>query len=118
MKKYLHLAGHLLLGAAAVAVFGLAVQLLWNALIPKIFGVLPIHFWQALGLLVLCRILFGTGGGRCWSFWGDKRVHKHLFHKKWHALTPEERKEMIRNHCFRHGFGHGYFHEEESGRKE
>jgi hypothetical protein len=25
---------------------------------------------------------------------------------------------MIRNHCFRHGFGHGYFHEEESGRKE
>jgi hypothetical protein len=45
---------------------GVIVQWLWNWLLPDIFGLREISFWQALGLLALCRILFGgfgRGGG-------------------------------------------------------
>ena len=42
---------------------GLVVQWLWNWLLPDLFGLRQITFWQALGLLALCRILFGSFGG-------------------------------------------------------
>ncbi len=42
-----------------VAVFGFIVMSLWNWLLPGIFGLPAIGFWQALGLLVLSKILFG-----------------------------------------------------------
>lgn len=48
-----------------VAVFGLIVTLLWNSLIPPLFGLREITFWQAVGLLLLVRILVGS--------YGDKR---------------------------------------------
>ena len=46
-----------------VFLFGELVMHLWNWLLPALFGWHPIGFWQALGLLVLCRILFGGFGG-------------------------------------------------------
>jgi len=49
-----------------IAAGGALVQQLWNWLLPAIFGVREVTFWQALGLLALCRILFGgfgRGGG-------------------------------------------------------
>ena len=56
------------IGIAAIAVFtflgGTIVQLLWNWLLPPLFGWPVLTFWQALGLLALCRILFGGVGGR------------------------------------------------------
>ena len=45
---------------------GIVVQWLWNWLLPDIFGLRRVTFWEALGLLALCRILFGgfgKGGG-------------------------------------------------------
>ena len=42
---------------------GQVVMRLWNWLLPSLFGLHAITFWQALGLLVLCRILFGNIGG-------------------------------------------------------
>ena len=48
------------------AIGGQVVMLLWNWLAPELFGLRLITFWQALGLLALCRILFGgfgMGGG-------------------------------------------------------
>jgi hypothetical protein len=58
-----------LIGIGAIfvgaAVFGLIVTLLWNSLIPPLFGLREITFWQAVGLLVLVRILVGS--------YGDKR---------------------------------------------
>ena len=45
---------------------GIVVQWLWNWLVPDIFALRRITFWEALGLLALCRILFGgfgRGGG-------------------------------------------------------
>ena len=47
---------------AFVALGGEIVRLLWNWLLPPLFGWPELTFWQALGLLVLCRILFGGLG--------------------------------------------------------
>jgi hypothetical protein len=41
---------------------GFIVEWLWNWLLPDIFGLRTISFWEALGLLALCRILFGSFG--------------------------------------------------------
>ena len=49
---------------AFVLVFGLIVQLLWNWLVPGIFGLRAITYLQAIGLLLLIRVLFGRMGQR------------------------------------------------------
>jgi hypothetical protein len=52
----------LLYGLFYLAVFLLlsgALMFLWNSLLPSITHVTVINYWQALGLMVLCRILFG-----------------------------------------------------------
>ena len=91
---------------AIAAVSGVMVMLLWNWLMPAIFGRVSINFWQALGILVLCRILFGSfGAERCLK--GMRHGRNHL-REKWIKMTPEERKEFInkrREHFGRSGFG-------------
>ena len=70
-----------------IAVFALlvwATMLLWNALLPAIFGIVTITYWQALGLLVLGRLLFGgfgKGGGGMRHF-GRHRHGRHGCCKK------------------------------------
>ena len=89
-----------LLVAAAVAVFGLAVMLLWNWLLPGLFGWTEIGFWQAVGLLVLARILFG-GFHR---HWGGRMAWRHRMMERWSQMTPEEREKFragFRGHCGR-----------------
>jgi hypothetical protein len=54
---------------AIAAIFGFSaiVMLLWNAILPSLLQVGVIGYWQAMGLLVLSKILFGSmgpGGGR------------------------------------------------------
>jgi hypothetical protein len=81
----------LLIGLVAVIVFGFVVKGLWNALIPEIFGWQMITFWQALGLLVLSKILFGgfhRHGG------GDRRHWKNRMKERWESMTPEEREKF------------------------
>ncbi|MBN1423651.1 hypothetical protein JXA88_03755 [Candidatus Fermentibacteria bacterium] len=82
--KTLRIFGWVLLGIAGVAalglVLGLAVQHLWNWLMPPIFGVAAISYWQAVGLFVLCHILFG--GHPAHHSPHDK---KHRFVRKVHA---------------------------------
>ena len=48
--------------AVFVALGGWVVRALWNWLLPPLFGWHTLTFWQALGLLALCRILFGGFG--------------------------------------------------------
>ncbi len=57
------------IGLAFALVFGLFVKLLWNWLAPGLFGLGMIHYWQAVGLLVLARILFGHRGMRPGGGW-------------------------------------------------
>lgn len=47
---------------AAVFTLSGVVMFLWNAILPEVLHVTPITYWQAMGLLVLCKILFGGFG--------------------------------------------------------
>jgi len=86
-----------IIGVLAVAVFGFVVMSLWNWLAPALFGLRSITFWQALGLLILSKILFGgfRGGPGHGSDW------RRRMKDRWERTTPEEREH------FCHGmFGH------------
>ena len=61
--KVLKVIGMVLLGIAACFAFGLAIMLLWNWLMPMIFGLTVITYWQGIGILALASILFGRFGG-------------------------------------------------------
>jgi hypothetical protein len=77
--------------------FGELVMHLWNWLMPMLFGLRLITFWQALGLLVLSRILVGGLGGGGSS--GSRARRKSGQH--WERMTPEEHdrfREWMRSH--------------------
>ena len=104
------------LGLVAIALFlfigGEAVRLLWNWLTPAIFGWPEITFWQALGVLALCRILFG-GLGRSSGPAGPRmdmcgRMTDRMADRvaaRWQTMTPAER-DRFRDR-FRARFGGG-----------
>src|SRR5689334_15007540 len=79
---------------------GEAVKLLWNWLLPPLAGWPVLTFWQALGLLVLCRFLFGGFGGRG----GRSRMRRRMEERTAH-LTPEERERCRQRMRERWGFG-------------
>jgi hypothetical protein len=85
-------------GIAALTV-GFVVMWLWNATLPELVGARAISYWQSVGLLVLCRILFGSfhrGGGR--KQWGTP---PHL-RAKFMNMTEEEKKafkEEMKRRC-------------------
>lgn len=66
------------------------VMLLWNAILPDVANVKPLKFWQAAGLLLLAKILFGGFRGRRRNW---KRSEKNNWKKKWMAMNEEERQE-------------------------
>lgn len=76
-----------------IALGGLVVMLLWNWLLPPLFGWPALGFWQALGMLALCRILFGGfglhGGGHRSEF--RRRIAERM-----EQMTPEERERLRR----------------------
>ena len=63
----LRFGGWILLGVGAAVlfafVFGYFVMLLWNWLMPSLFGLGVINYWQAFGIIILIRLIFGTLGG-------------------------------------------------------
>ena len=88
-----------LMAAVAILVFGEIVMLLWNNVLATIVNVHTITFLQALGLLVLSKILFGGFRGG----WGQRRHYwKERMKQKWNNMTPEERekfKQEWRSRC-------------------
>lgn len=76
--------------AAFIAIGGAVVMLLWNWLLPTLFGWKLITFWQAVGLLALCRILFGRHGGGFRRF----RDRRREMRERWEKMTPEEREKL------------------------
>ncbi len=80
---------------------GEVVKLLWNWLLPPLFGWAAVTFWQALGLLALCRILFG-GSGLLGS--GRSRFRRRMA-ERWGHLTPEEQERFRQRMRERCGFG-------------
>jgi hypothetical protein len=92
MRKYrfLRVLKIALLASFAVGTVSLVVMSLWNTLMPSIFAVRAISFWQALGLLVLSKLLFG---GFRPSVGGGPRWRQRLF-ERWEQMTPEEREKF------------------------
>jgi hypothetical protein len=87
----------------AVTAVSFIVMALWNWLIPAITGWKAIDFWQALGLLVLSRILFGLRAGFGFGHRGHWRGR---MAERWHNMTPEERekfREGMRARCGHRG---------------
>jgi hypothetical protein len=103
----------LLFAAVAVAVFSAGVMVLWNWLMPSIFGSRLITFWQAFGLLVLSRILFGRLGGG-----PPRRLHwRHRMMERLNQMTPDERESFMqgmKGRCGRSSRGPGNPQREES----
>jgi len=77
-------------GGLVLALFGLVVMALWNAVLPAVTGLHAITFIQAVGLLVLSRILFGGLKG-----WGRRGGHwRARLQARWQQMTPEERERF------------------------
>src|SRR5262252_1623774 len=72
------------------ALFGFIVMQLWNWVMPAVFGWHAITFWQALGLLLLSKLLFGGFRGG----WGHGRHWRRGMRERWEHMTPEQRKEL------------------------
>lgn len=66
--------------------FGWVVMLLWNWLMPMLFGITTVNFWQAVGIIILAKILFGGFGGH-----GHKSDKRH-------------RKKPTKSKSFKNGF--------------
>jgi hypothetical protein len=108
MKKYLRLfpfpLGTLCM-AAMIAVFGTITMVLWNALLPSLFGFPVLSWLQATGLLALCRVLFGGITGGLGSIAGDaRRGGANLFRGRWDAMSDEQRQHLAEEIKKRHGF--------------
>ena len=73
--------------ALFVLVGGEVVRQLWNWLLPGLFGWRAITFWQAVGILALCRILFGHHG---WRGHGRPNFRQRM-KERCGRMTPEER---------------------------
>jgi hypothetical protein len=80
--------------AGSFLALSLAVMLLWNALMPELFGLKVIGYLQALGLLILCRVLFG--GFHFRGFPGGRDPRAGFFKERFRHMSEEER-ERFRN---------------------
>ncbi len=53
---------YLFMGVAGLLILTLVLQLTWNVVVPGLFDLTAITFWQALGLMVLLRLTAGIMG--------------------------------------------------------
>ena len=69
-----------------------AFSALWNGIMPEIFGLRTITYWQALGLIVLSWILFRgfRGPGMARGAW------RYDMRRRWERMTPEQREVFVR----------------------
>lgn len=95
MNKGLFFLKCTLVAIIGIAALGYVTMFLWNWLVPDLFHGPAVTYLQALGLLLLSKILF-------WG-WGGKRHHaapneagtshwKHRFYEKFSSMKPEDRE--------------------------
>ena len=93
MKKRIIRKIPIVIALAALGIFTFTgiVMLLWNGILPGVLHVGAITFWQAAGILLLAKILFGShrGRGRMAGAWCKSRMMR-----KWADMTPEEREKL------------------------
>lgn len=88
MRKGFWFASRVVLGIAAAAVFalvfGFLVMYLWNWLMPLILRLPEITYWQAFGIVILAKLLFGAFGGN------GRRHDRHGFDRIRERVSEEE----------------------------
>ncbi len=96
-NKFFRILKFVAIGIVAFTAFGFVVTHLWNYLMPALFGLRTITFWQAVGLMVLGRLLFGGfRPGRGGMGWRGEMM------RRWQEMTPEEREKLregMRGRC-------------------
>jgi|SRR5450755_4622416 len=78
--------------------FGYVTMSLWNWLMPSLFGLHLITFWQAIGILILSKLIFGGFHGSR----GGRRHWRGRMRERWEHMTPEEREKFragMRDRC-------------------
>lgn len=102
----------IVLGLVIAFLVGYVVMRLWNWLMPELFGLPLVGYWQAVGILILAKIIFGFGGGdgpgssskskkrpnskRCGSLRRDFSEWKH-----YDAFWKEEGEQAYKNYLER-----------------
>jgi hypothetical protein len=93
----LKIAGWIVVGLVAVVAIalalGFAVAALWNWLMPTIFGLPTLTYWQAVGLIVLCHILF-KGHGDHHEHHARRDKHIRQFRSKVKAMVETNGTEV------------------------
>lgn len=85
-----------------VALFSGIVYALWNGVLVEVVPVKAVTYWQALGLLVLAKILFGGFPGRR-GHCGGPPWRQRMLAKHWESLSPEQREKMREKMSHRYG---------------
>ena len=97
-RQFLRILKFTIFAVLFLAALTFVVMRLWNWLLPSLFGWHAITYWQAMGLLILSKILFSGfrgGPGRHW-YWRRRMM------ERWEQMTPEERdkfRQGVRGHC-------------------
>lgn len=81
-------------GMAALVIW--VVMLLWNWLMPMLFDFSSITFWEAAGILLLSKILFGGFGGgkhKCHCQQRNQHGWKHKFKHKWGHMSEADKEK-------------------------
>jgi amino acid transporter len=97
-NRFLRVLKFALIAAVAFTAFSFLIMSLWNWLMPALFGLHVIRFWQAAGILVLSKILFGGFRPR---FGMGMRWRRRMM-ERWEQMTPEEREKFrqgMRGRC-------------------
>jgi hypothetical protein len=79
--------------AAFLSLISFVVMTLWNDLLTGILHVGVITFWQAMGIFILCKILFGFGKGGH-RFGGGSPWMRHRMEERFKNMTPEEKEKF------------------------
>jgi hypothetical protein len=89
-NRFARIARFILFAVVAALALTFVAMTLWNWLMPPVFGLHVITFWQALGLLVLGKLLFGGFRGH----WGRGMHWRGRMMERWSQMTPEEREKF------------------------
>lgn len=88
---------------AIVAAAGAIIMLLWNSIIPSVVGWNSLNYFQAIGLLILCRLLFGGFSGLRGA--KEKFHHRHTMHQDMRnrvkGMSKREKMEYIKEYMTR-----------------
>jgi hypothetical protein len=98
MKKVLYKGRFIFLPIGVAAILSLVsyvVMQLWNNLLPGILHVGVVTFWQAMGIFILCKILFGFGGGKKGGFGGGGGPWmRHRMEEKLKHMSPDQQERF------------------------